>query len=68
MTITIKEVIEQCAREADAFNDGFSTGDAQHISEAIRALAEQYEGCIVAEGNPQYHGLVGTLYKAREAK
>jgi hypothetical protein len=38
--ITISEVIEQCARECESFPD----------AAAIRALAAQYEGCIVAEG------------------
>ncbi len=38
--ITLSEVIEQCAQECESFPD----------AAAIRALAAQYEGCIVAEG------------------
>jgi hypothetical protein len=50
--IPISGVLEEAAREADAFNDGFGGSDAQHIARAIRALIPKYEGCIVAEGEP----------------
>jgi hypothetical protein len=41
--ITISEVIEACAQECESFPD----------AAAIRALAAQYEGCIVAESAPE---------------
>jgi hypothetical protein len=71
--ITIAEVIEQCAQEAERC-DGSMHGVLDRfmavlIAGKIRALAEQYEGCIVAEGAPQHGRSVGTpLYRAREAK
>ena len=46
MTITIAEVIEQCAQMVDTFD----TCDPKYISAAVRTMAAQYEGCIVAEG------------------
>ena len=45
MTIPISQVIEQCARMADEFHPPGKIS-AGH---AIRALAAQYEGCLVAE-------------------
>ncbi len=62
--ITLAEVIEQCALEAEAFEPRY---DDNRIAEAIRALAAQYEGCIVAE-LPAAHGRsVGVpLYRAKE--
>ena len=74
--ITIAEVIEQCALAAER-NDGgrYGTDDMERIrhnkkaGERVRALAAQYEGCIVAEGSPQHGRSVGTpLDRAREAK
>ena len=44
MTISIAEVIEQCAQLAEGWDSGAP------IAKDIRALAAQYEGCIVAEG------------------
>jgi hypothetical protein len=56
--ITIAEVIEQCAQAVEDLSRQFERegveplypGDA--YAEAIRALAAQYKGCIVAEGAP----------------
>jgi hypothetical protein len=48
--ITLAEVIEQCAREAEAFEPRY---DDNRIAEAIRALIPKYEGCIVAQGAPE---------------
>jgi hypothetical protein len=45
--ITIAEVIEQCAQTVE----GFDGCDPKYIAARIRALAAQYEGCIVAEGH-----------------
>ena len=50
MTIPISEVLEEAAREADAFDDRFGGDDARHIARAIRALAAKYKDDIVAEG------------------
>jgi len=49
--ITIAEVIEEAAQEVRAECIGFADDDMQlnRIIAAIRALAAQYEGCIVAE-------------------
>jgi len=65
--IPISEVLEEAAREADAFDDRFGGDDARHIARAIRALAAKYEGCIVAEGSP-VRTPIGPLYRAKEAK
>ncbi|CAB4143051.1 hypothetical protein UFOVP435_52 [uncultured Caudovirales phage] len=67
MTITIAEVIEQCAELCD----GYDTCDPKHIAKAIRALAAQYEGCIVAESPPRMWvpsvlDVDVPLYRARE--
>ena len=40
--ITIEQVIEQCAQLAEGWDSGAP------IAKDIRALAAQYEGCIVA--------------------
>jgi hypothetical protein len=78
MSITIAEVIEQCAQACE----GFDACDPSYIAIHIRALAEQYEGCIVADGEVERYKSVahshGTdlatrweyipLYRAREAK
>ena len=48
MIITIEQVIEQCARECDQADKSTHPAD---LADAIRALAAQYEGCIVAEGS-----------------
>ena len=52
--ITIAEVIEEAAQEVRAECIGFADDDMQlnRIIAAIRALAEKYEGCIVAEELP----------------
>jgi hypothetical protein len=72
MTISISEVIEQCAKVcadsesglwSEYENGGNGRGRASQYIEgaadvagalaaAIRALKAQYEGCIVAEGDP----------------
>ena len=75
--ITIEQVIEQCAlayeAEAHTWKAWPQAGAAgRQGATAIRALKQQYEGCIVAEGDPvpvwvgksfSHH-----LYRAREAK
>jgi len=50
--ITIAEVIEQCAKECEEIdaNPRVALHHAVVCAAAIRALAAQYEGCIVAEG------------------
>lgn len=63
--ITIEEVIEQCAQECEGEAvDWLATGESVdeayntallHAARAIRALKQQYEGCIVAEGDPAAH-------------
>jgi hypothetical protein len=75
MTITIAEVIEQCARIVDQNADACETKSHAQIvlqsnATAIRALAEQYEGCIVAEGTPliMSHFQIAPLYRARETQ
>jgi len=52
---TISEVIEACAQAAEstAIRQGMSIDEAKEFGEAIRALAAQYEGCIVAESAPE---------------
>lgn len=64
--ITIAEVIEQCAKLADEFHPPGKIS----VGHAIRALAAQYEGCIVAEGE-RVMVMVGLredlpLYRAKE--
>ena len=84
--ITIEQVIEQCAQayeaEAHTWKAWPQAGAAgRQGATAIRALAAQYEGCIVAEGRPHLwiDHVAGThhpfpnkgwtpLYRAREAK
>ena len=68
--ITIAEVIEQCRRIVKAECVGFANDDEQldRIADDIRALAAQYEGCIVAEGDVWLFYEDKTLYRAREAK
>ena len=77
MTITIAEVIEQAAQECDiCAEQARCCGSnyallvvlaAKELAEKIRALAAQYEGCIVAEGDGHYHyDIARTLYRARE--
>jgi 3'-phosphoadenosine 5'-phosphosulfate (PAPS) 3'-phosphatase len=44
VTISIAEVIEEAAQLAEGWDSGAP------IAKDIRALAAQYEGCIVAEG------------------
>jgi len=53
--ITISEVIEACAQAAEstAIRQGMSIDEAKEFGEAIRDLAAQYEGCIVAEDIPR---------------
>jgi hypothetical protein len=46
--ITIAEVIEQCAQIID--QQDVDPSFKHRMSSHIRALAAQYEGCIVAEG------------------
>lgn len=69
MTITIKDVIEQCARvcaeaEAELWRTHKKSNrsgqyiegaadQAEELATAIRALSAQYEGCIVAQGEAQ---------------
>lgn len=75
--ITIREVIEQCAQIVDRNADACEPKSHAQIvlqsnATAIRALAAQYEGCIVAErparmSIPTLHGDL-PLYRAREAK
>jgi hypothetical protein len=81
MTITIAEVIEQFAALCDERERANLYGHKE-CAAAIRALKQQYEGCIVAEGEVERHKPVahsdGTdlskrweyipLYRAREAK
>ena len=43
---TVADVIEMCARVAEGWDSGAP------IAKDIRALADQYENCIVAEGEP----------------
>ena len=80
--ITIEQVIEQCADLVDNADTPDCGGwTAGGIADQIRALAAQYEGCIVAEGRPHLwiDHVAGThhpfpnkgwtpLYRAREAK
>jgi magnesium-transporting ATPase (P-type) len=47
--ITISEVIEEVAREIEGLYDPLDSETAR-CAAAIRALAAQYDGCIVAEG------------------
>jgi hypothetical protein len=60
--ITLAEVIEACAQECESFPD----------AAAIRALAAQYEGCIVAEGKPVLFAVPwqsqdqSSLYRAKQ--
>ncbi len=76
--ITIEQVIEQCARECDQADKSTHPAD---LADAIRALAAQYERCIVAEGKVErYQPVAHTqtdsskrweyipLYRAWEAK
>jgi hypothetical protein len=64
--ITIAEVIEQCALEVDHI---LKPGGGTH-GDAIRTLAAQYEGCIVADGESVTpHRIEGErLYRAKETK
>lgn len=75
--ITIAEVIEQCAQVCE----GYDTCHPKYIAEAIRALAAQYEGCIVADSDPDCWICTNTgephwsdgkdrfpLYRARETQ
>jgi len=48
--ITVAEVIEQCAQIID--QQDVDPSFKHRMSSHIRALAAQYEGCIVAEGDP----------------
>jgi len=56
--ITIAEVIETCAKLCESTYEGAFEGTRPcfdtptECAAAIRALAAQYEGCIVAEGEP----------------
>jgi len=70
--ITISEVIEACAQAAESttIRQGMSIDEAKEFGEAIRALAAQYEGCIVADGEvrmtvPTMTGYKN-LYRAKE--
>jgi hypothetical protein len=84
--ITISEVIEQRARECDKrakrdFPWASENSDRYHAqadwaeqcAKDIRALAAQYEGCIVAEGKPVLFAVPWqsqdhlSLYRAKEA-
>ena len=68
--ITIAEVIEQCALRGGATAMG-GAGWVE-VAETIRALAAQYEGCIVAEGKPVLFAVPWqgqdhlSLYRAKE--
>jgi hypothetical protein len=72
--ITIAEVIEEAAQEVRAECIGFADDDMQlnRIIAAIRALAAQYEGCIVAEGKPVLFAVPwqsqdqSSLYRAKQ--
>ena len=77
--ITIAEVIEQCAKVCEAYtawglewqqdsNDMAAEAATNECAAAIRTLAAQYEGCIVAEGDVWLFYEDKTLYRAREAK
>jgi hypothetical protein len=79
--ITIAEVIEQCERVADdaakgevrdIYDSGWNAATL-HIAARIRALAAQYEGCIVAEGETvpvafNSDSMTKPLYRARETQ
>jgi len=62
--ITISEVIEEAAREIEGLCDPLDSETAR-CAAAIRALAAQYEGCIVAEGEPYCYMERETLYRAK---
>jgi hypothetical protein len=47
--ITIAEVIEQCAKACEVGVNADKYPSLTDCAAAIRALAAQYEGCIVAE-------------------
>ena len=68
--ITVAEVIEQCAQIID--QQDVDPSFKHRMSSHIRALAAQYEGCIVAEGNQSFwlplNGASVPLYLAREPK
>jgi len=65
--ITIEEVIEQCAEEfISDYRAGCDCDNCQAEAERIRALAAQYEGCIVADGEPYCYMERETLYRAKE--
>jgi hypothetical protein len=49
--IPISEVIEEAARECDSVSPE-NPMTASDCAEAIRSLAVKYEGCIVAEDEP----------------
>jgi len=61
--ITIAEVIEQCALEAEAFEPRY---DDNRIAEAIRALAAQYEGFRVIEPDAVIYKRIADNYRAKE--
>jgi hypothetical protein len=64
--ITVAEVIEQCAQIIDQqdVDPSFKHRMASHI----RALAAQYEGCIVAELPAAARTMGVALYRALETK
>jgi hypothetical protein len=76
--ITIAEVIEQCAALCESTYEGAFEGTRPcfdtptECAAAIRALAAQYEGCIVAEGEPVLFAVPwqsqdqSSLYRAKE--
>jgi len=66
VTISIAEVIEEAAQLAEGWDSGAP------IAKDIRALAAQYEGCIVAEGKPVLFAVPwqsqdqSSLYRAKQ--
>lgn len=85
MTISIREVIEQCAlkvapsaehraRPTDYIGGEETMDLLSALAGEIRALAAQYEGCIVAAGDAVTHAHDGDsldvipLYRAKDPK
>jgi len=77
--ITLAEVIEQCAKACDKrakrdFPWASENSDRYHAqadwaeqcAKDIRALAAQYENCIVADGSPAARTMGVLLYCAKE--
>jgi hypothetical protein len=64
--ITIAEVIEQCAKVCEVGVNADKYPSLTDCAAAIRALAAQYEGCIVAEGSLAARSMGVPLYCAKE--